>query len=281
MNARFLTINEILSFLVLLQLDEQRKKISQEKQDKMKLKQALKGVVSQEKDKWQKECDKRVKHKELEMETKIIQREEKLRQLKEIVYKGQVDKKTTKTGRGKGFFRSRSPPPVARKPAVKLRHRRSRSTDYWLEHKPADNYETETILRPVLKKKKTVQVPEEKHFKASQATNYVLEHQEADSQGELETKLIKGDVYRTTGGGHCVQFTDVETLKTNFDVARSPERKRNHPEEDVDEGKEMMEDDSCSSWTDVETRCAVGIEGRPGQADPSLHHNVKRRKSNE
>lgn len=79
----------------------------------------------------------------------------------------------------------------------------------------------ETILRPVLKKKKTVQVPEEKHFKASQvkenssdlvfvfislacfnvpltrlffrtqATNYVLEHQEADSQGELETKLIK------------------------------------------------------------------------------------------
>ena len=24
-----------------------------------------------------------------------------------------------------------------------------------------------------------------------QATNYVLEHQEADSQGELETKLIK------------------------------------------------------------------------------------------
>ena len=91
-----------------------------------------------------------------------------------------------------------------------------------------------------------------------QATNYVLEHQEADSQGELETKLIKvrmkfelvlslhyayiefflmwletfkdiisfiqGDIYKTTGGGRCVQFTDVETLKTNFDVARSPER---------------------------------------------------------
>lgn len=99
----------------------------------------------------------------------------------------------------------------------------------------------------------------------------MLQHQEADSQGELETKLIKvryfqllcvlirqkkkisdniasvnlhlnhsriilyffmkcvlfffqGDVYKTTGGGRCVQFTDVETLKTNFDLARSPER---------------------------------------------------------
>ena len=31
--------------------------------------------------------DKRVKNKELEMETKIIKSEEKLRQLKEIVYK--------------------------------------------------------------------------------------------------------------------------------------------------------------------------------------------------
>lgn len=261
------------------ELDEQRKKITQEKHDKMKLKQALKGVVSQEKDKWEKECDKRVKHKELEMETKIFQREEKLRQLKEIVYKD--DKKNSKTFRGKGFFRSRSPPPVAKKPAVKLRHRRSRSTDYWLEHKPAENYETETILRPVLKKKKTVQIPEEKHFKASQATNYVLEHQEADSQGELETKLIKGDVYKTTGGGHCVQFTDIETLKTNFDVARSPERKRSHPNEAVEEVKSSVEDDSTASWTSVETRCAVGIEGRPGQAAPSLCHNAKRRKSHE
>ncbi|XP_028399319.1 kinesin-like protein KIF23 [Dendronephthya gigantea] len=257
------------------ELDEQRKTISKEKQDRIKLKQTLKGVVTQERDKWQKECNKRVKDKELEMETKIIKSEEKLRQLKEIVYKGEK-KNVRPSSRGKGFFRSRSPPPVAKKPPVKLRHRRSKSSDCWLEHKPAENFETETILRPVLKNKKTVNVPEEKHFKESQATNYVLEHQEADSQGELETKLIKGDIYKTTGGGRCVQFTDVETLKTNFDVARSPERKRSYPEEDFDEAKgEAMDDDTTASWTDVETRCAFGIEGRPGQTDPSIHHNAK------
>ncbi|XP_046857685.1 kinesin-like protein KIF23 [Xenia sp. Carnegie-2017] len=257
------------------ELDEQRKAISKEKQDRIRLKQTWKGVVTQERDKWQKECDKRVKDKEMEMETKIIKSEEKLRQLKEIVNKG--EKKNGKAiGRGKGFFRSRSPPPVAKKPVPKLRHRRSRSTDYWLEHKPAENFETETILRPVLKNKKTVSVPEGKHFRESQATNYVLEHQEADSQGELETKLIKGDVYKTTGGGRCVQFTDVETLRTNFEVARPPERKRSLPKE-----IEEMDEDTTSSWTDVETRCAYGIEGRPGQMDPSIHHTAKRRKSDE
>ena len=37
--------------------------------------------------------DKRVKNKELEMETKIIKSEEKLRQLKEIVYKVSLQKR--------------------------------------------------------------------------------------------------------------------------------------------------------------------------------------------
>ena len=93
-----------------------------------------------------------------------------------------------------------------------------------------------------------------------QATNYVLSHQQEDSAGELETKLYKvnsvplqsrpiaqcvawmyrdqshyrpylltillpqGDVYKTAGGGHAVQFTEVETLKTRQQVLSSPER---------------------------------------------------------
>ena len=30
-------------------------------------------------------------------------------------------------------------------PPAKLGHRRSKSTDYWLEHKPAENFETGTL----------------------------------------------------------------------------------------------------------------------------------------
>lgn len=40
----------------------------------------------------------------------------------------------------------------------------------------------------------------------------------------LSSVVFQGDVYKTTGGGRCVQFTDVETLRTNFEVARPPER---------------------------------------------------------
>lgn len=36
--------------------------------------------------------------------------------------------------------------------------------------------------------------------------------------------LVKGDVYKTVGGGHCIQFTEVETLKTRSDELTSPGR---------------------------------------------------------
>ena len=47
-------------------------------------------------------------------------------------------------------------------------------------------------------------------FFRTQATNYVLEHQEADSQGELETKLIKvSSAKENTISPHVVKLTYV------------------------------------------------------------------------
>lgn len=34
----------------------------------------------------------------------------------------------------------------------------------------------------------------------------------------------QGDVFKTVGGGHCIQFTEVETLKTRSDELTSPGR---------------------------------------------------------
>jgi len=255
------------------ELDDQKKRADKEKTDKNKMRQALKGVVSQEKGKWERECSKRVKDKEMEMQAKMWQKDEKLRQLKEIVQNMQSN--DTRTGtraqtRAAAMSRSKSPPPpVAKKPPIKSRHRRSKSSDCWIEHKPSTHLETDTVLKPQIKNKKTVSRPAEKDFKATNATNYVLSHQEEDSAGEIETKLIKGDVYKSVGGGHCIQFTEVETLKTRSDELTSPGRKRR--------ASDSIDDESTSSWTDVETRCSTAIEGRPG-VGPSYCHTVSKKK---
>ncbi|XP_020602106.1 kinesin-like protein KIF23 [Orbicella faveolata] len=256
------------------ELDDQKKRADKEKTDKVKMRQALKGVVTQEKGKWERECSKRVKDKEMEMQAKMWQKDEKLRQLKEIVQSMQTNDARTVTraqARAAAMSRSKSPPPpVARKPPIKSRHRRSKSSDCWIEHKPSTHLETDTVLKPQIKNKKTVSRPAEKDFKATNATNYVLSHQEEDSAGEIETKLIKGDVYKTVGGGHCIQFTEVETLKTRSDELTSPGRKRR--------ASDSIDDESHSSWTDVETRCSTAIEGRPGMGPSYCHTTSKKKK---
>ncbi|KAK3754440.1 hypothetical protein QZH41_009230, partial [Actinostola sp. cb2023] len=178
-----------------------KKKAEREKQDKLKLKTALKGVVSQEKDKWERECNKRVKSKEEEMQAKVWQREEKLRQLKDIVQNMKYDRPTTRSQikSGNNQARSKSPPPVARKPQIKARHRRSKSTDCWIEHKPPCNLDTDTVMQPVFRNKKTVAKPEGRH-------------------------LANGNVYETIAGGASVLFTGVETLRTRQELQLSPDR---------------------------------------------------------
>ncbi|EDO32926.1 predicted protein [Nematostella vectensis] len=265
-------------------LDDQKKRADKEKQEKLKLKTALKGAISQEKDKWEKECNKRVKDKELEMENKVWQQEEKLRQLKDIVQNMKSDGPVTRAQasniakadqrpatRSQIRQRAKSPPPVARKPPIRAKqHRRSKSSDCWIEHKPPCHLDTDTILQPFMKNKKTVSRPDQKDFKTTNATNYCLVDQEEDSSGEIATKIIKGDVYKTAGGGHSIQFTAIETLKERLqgNMETSPDRKR-RASEDID--------DSESSWTDTETRCTYGIEGKPGQ-DPAVTHTLPKRK---
>lgn len=55
----------------------------------------------------------------------------------------------------------------------------------------------------------------------AKASKYCLITQEADTEGELETKLFKGDIIPTTGGGAQVILNDVELLK-QYSPTRSP-----------------------------------------------------------
>ncbi|XP_035228413.1 kinesin-like protein KIF23, partial [Stegodyphus dumicola] len=95
------------------------------------------------------------------------------------------------------------------------RHRRSQSSsgDVWIEHKPVGNLELNTVLQPTMRKKKSVSKLEVKDVMKSDVSKYVLEHQEQDSQGEVETQLYKADVIPSAGGGVQVVFNDVEKLR--------------------------------------------------------------------
>ena len=265
------------------ELEKYKEVVSKERQEKLRLKQTLKDLTSNERLRWEKECDRRVHDKEMEMEGEVLKKKEKLRQLQDIVQNLQLPdenrnrlneivkdspRKVLKTintenqihsseQQRDGFMkvstagqstpagrknpskkgpavqpkpptratmsgttprrtpkvRSRSPPPTLRKnmgQAPISTRRRSKSSDFWLNHQPEDTLRVDTLMQPSLKNKKNVKTPTVKDIKV--IPNYVLTHQSEDSGGEVQTKLIKGEVLPTRGGGSSVQFTEIETL---------------------------------------------------------------------
>ncbi|XP_073320571.1 kinesin-like protein KIF23 isoform X1 [Pagrus major] len=110
-------------------------------------------------------------------------------------------------------------------PPVHPRHRRSQSAggEKWVDHKPTSNLDLDTVMQPIIPNAIKVSAPNEKAL--SKCHKYVLRHQELASDGEIETKLIKGNVFKTRGGGQAVQFTDIETLKQQCPTALSRKRR--------------------------------------------------------
>lgn len=87
----------------------------------------------------------------------------------------------------------------------------------------------------------------------SRASRYCLITQEPDTEGELETKLYKGDVLQTTSGGAQVIFDDIECLKQLSPTITPPrDRKRKSEVERQTPGKKP-------SLDVVESRCSIGI----------------------
>ncbi|XP_041651548.1 kinesin-like protein KIF23 isoform X2 [Cheilinus undulatus] len=157
---------------------------------------------------------------------------------------------------------------------VRPLHRRSRSAggEKWVDHKPTSSLDLGTVLQPVIPNAIQVSAPSEKAL--SKCDRYVLTHQEIASDGEIETKLIKGEVIRTRGGGQAVQFTDIETLKQELTTIPSRKRKSS-------EGKPANGAQTDGAWTDTETRCSVAVEMRAGsKIGPGYEHHgiTKRRK---
>uniref|UniRef100_A0A3Q3W0Z8 Kinesin-like protein n=1 Tax=Mola mola TaxID=94237 RepID=A0A3Q3W0Z8_MOLML len=267
------------------ELETRGQRLQREVSDKKRMEQRMHGVVTDTQLKWEKECDRRVNAMQVEMQNKLWVKDEKLKQLKAIVTENkshgrpdppprQTQQKQTSREERPAMKRSASPSPLPTSTPVRPLHRRSRSAggEKWVDHKPSSSVDLGTVLQPVIPNAIQVSAPSERAL--SKCDRYVLTHQEVASDGEIKTKLIKGDVIKTRGGGQAVQFTDIETLKQ--EVTTVPSRKRKSSE-----GKPANGNQTDGSWTDVETRCSVAMEMRAGSnMGPGYEHHgiTKRRK---
>nr|XP_057932145.1 kinesin-like protein KIF23 isoform X2 [Doryrhamphus excisus] len=267
------------------ELETREQRLQRELSEKRRMEQRMHGAVTDTQHKWEKECVRRVNAMQQQMQNKLWVKDEKLKQLKAIVTESKTPgrpeppprqtqpKRPSREERlPTPAKRSASPSPVPTSTPVRPLHRRSRSAggEKWVDHKPASSLDLGTVLQPVIPNAIQVSAPSEKVL--SKCDRYVLTHQEIASDGEIQTKLVKGEVMKTRGGGQAVQFTDIEILKQQLTAA--PGRKRKSSEG-------TSGDHQDGAVTDVETRCSVAMEMRAGTTlGPSLEHHciTKRRK---
>ncbi|XP_076028466.1 kinesin-like protein KIF23 [Oratosquilla oratoria] len=139
------------------------------------------------------------------------------------------------------------------------RHRRSLSQgDMWLDHRPN---QIQTVLQLSLKTQRSVTCVKSGDLLGDKVTNYCLTTQEQDSAGELETKLYKGDVLPTVGGGAQVVFQDVDVLKLS-----DPTEVTTGVTRDFD-GRPITD------LNTIQDRCGVAIHGHRGRGARSSKEN--------
>uniref|UniRef100_A0A3B4ZQI9 Kinesin-like protein n=1 Tax=Stegastes partitus TaxID=144197 RepID=A0A3B4ZQI9_9TELE len=199
------------------ELETREQRLQRELSERRRMEQRMQGMVTDTRLKWEKECERRVNAKQLEMQNKLWVKDEKLKQLKAIVTETKKPERPARErDRNMAQKRSASPSPHPTAPPVRPTHRRSQSAggEKWVDHKPASNLDLDTVMQPIIPNAIKVSTPSEKAL--SKCHKYVLRHQELASDGEIETKLIKGNVFKTRGGGQAVQFTDIETLRQEY-----------------------------------------------------------------
>ncbi|XP_044756917.1 kinesin-like protein KIF23 [Coccinella septempunctata] len=213
-------------------IDEKDLKINQKILEKEKVKQ--KFVIANEK--MSQELDSKLRKQREHLQASMKAKDNKLKRVREILESDEAFE--ARSEQGEKEKEVESPPreiqPVSSPPICDIqtsnrrniqtpggRHRRSRSAgEVWLEHNSIKPVPLGTVLQPSVKKRKSLT----KLTKASDITNpnqskYCLIAQDQDTEGEIETKVYKGDIVPTCGGGAQVIFNDVELLKQKSPTA--------------------------------------------------------------
>lgn len=275
------------------ELDEKELMLNNEQKERIKTRLKYKNKLANEKEKISDELGKRFemqRKRDKEKQAKMI---EKLNELNQLAF---VDNNTANIenvpnrnnsdpnlsrcrDRGRTPMKaSTSDPRISMTPVARrsiavsnARHRRSRSAnaDTWLDHRPIQGtVPLDTVLQPILKRKKSVSRLEEKDVVNSKTNKYVLTTQQQLDEGDMETRLFKGDVIPTVSGGRQVVFNDVEVL-----TQESPDRSGSPRKRSYEEFRGIS-----ARIADLQERCGTGIEGHPVTPAITRSRNSKRSK---
>ncbi|XP_076751616.1 kinesin-like protein KIF23 [Xylocopa sonorina] len=198
--------------------------------DKQRVKQKYNTKIQAETDKMNRELEIKLRQQREHLQNQMKEKDDKLRLVKQIlvddnginsvsiVHKDDATatpscaEATTKAS----DCRSRKDKALV----ANQRYRRSQSADRWIDHRPGALVPVGTILQPLMCRRRSVTRLTDPKEIIDGASRYCLVAQEHDTDGELETKLFKGDIIPTSGGGAQVVFNDMECLKQLSPKAR-------------------------------------------------------------
>ncbi|XP_039305232.1 kinesin-like protein KIF23 isoform X2 [Solenopsis invicta] len=220
--------------------------------DKQRVKQRYNTKIQVETDKMNRELEIKLRQQREHLQNQMKEKEDKLRLVKQILVndnihpaiagvtlKEQVPELTMRVVNPDKSAR------ISRKDKIPIsnpRYRRSQSADRWIDHRPQTLVPIGTVLQPLMQRRRSIKQLTSPKEIMDGASRYCLVAQEHDTDGELETKLYKGDILPTSGGGAQVVFNDMECLKQSSPKAR----KRTGPREE-----EMDQVDSVSTLTET------------------------------
>ncbi|XP_063738672.1 kinesin-like protein KIF23 isoform X2 [Eleginops maclovinus] len=120
------------------ELETREQRLHRELTEKKRMEQRMQGMVTDTKLKWEKECERRVNAKQLEMQNKLWVKDEKLKQLKAIVTE-------SSSGCGSGFPSER--PEKPERPSRERDHKRSASPSPLQDYNQTPSHQNRANVR--------------------------------------------------------------------------------------------------------------------------------------
>ncbi|XP_047218331.1 kinesin-like protein KIF23 isoform X2 [Girardinichthys multiradiatus] len=244
------------------ELEGREQRLHKELAERRRMEQRMQGMVTDTRLKWEKECERRVNAKQLEMQNKLWVKDEKLKQLKAIVTEngdpgsgpteqpGKPERPSRERDRNIAQKRSASPPPLPDLGQTPLNQNQASvravqdplptstsSSSFpsvascisdWEQRFPIDSdSQSRQPGTPQFGRRTPAPCHSASSVGRRRGQRWAPETKApaTTSVYELDKEAgTRGNVFKTRGGGQAVQFTDIETLKQEYPTV--PSRKR-------------------------------------------------------
>lgn len=169
---------------------------------------------------------------------------------------GRTASRTTATLRARSPSASRENRQLP--PAAARRRSKSQGANVWLDHRPVPLLATDNLMQASLpagdKRRKSNGEINAKDVEKS--SKYMMTAQRVDSEGEIETHVVKGDIIPTLAGGTEVKMTEVEIVQRRR-LSPGENKKRSYSKTRAPTDADQVEE--------VQERCKIAIEGHGNQ----------------